>query len=83
MDSTIVQLDSPFTVTTIQGSLRISVVSITPFISAVISVTFYRENNIRGDRVYLELTGQDYLNWVDDNYLVNYVLQTVGATQAP
>jgi len=83
MDSTIVQLDSPFTVTTIQGSLRISVVSITPFVSAVISVTFYRANNIRGDRVYLELTGQDYLNWVDDNWLVNYVLQTVGATQAP
>jgi hypothetical protein len=70
-----------FTVNTTQGSIGISVVSITPAEStATISVTFYDRYHKRLDRVYLELTGTDYSNWVEDAWLVTYVLEHVNAT---
>lgn len=84
MDITIVP---SFTVNTTQGSIGISVVSITPYVSATISVTFYDTGGYVGhvkrvNRIYLELTGTDYSNWVNDDWLVNYVLTNVNATQA-
>lgn len=55
--------------------ISISVVSIELSVSATISVTFYDTNKKRLDREYLELTGSDYSNWVNDYWLVDHVLQ--------
>lgn len=81
MDSAIYPIASPFSVNNIYSSFSIMVVSITPFASAAtISVALFDSNGKRLNRVYLELTGDDYSNWVDDYWLLDYVAQKVGVT---
>ena len=75
MENTIYPIETPFTVTTVCSSVKIAVVSITPFVCATISVGFIDGTNRRRKRVYLELTGADYANWFNDYSLVDYVAQ--------
>jgi len=81
MESAIYPIASPFSVNNLYSSFSIMVVSITPFASAAtISVVFFGADGKRLNRVYLELTGDDYSNWVDDYWLLDYVAQKVGVT---
>lgn len=83
MDSTTHPIDPTFTANAIITSFSISVISITLFTSVTISITFYDAGHRRIDRVYLDLTGNDYAAWTDDSYLVTYVTNYITNTYPP
>jgi hypothetical protein len=82
MENTIYPIETPFSINIPCSTLRIAVVSITPFVGATISVGFYDGLNRRRKRVYLEITGVDYAEWFNDYSLVDYVAQKLDLTGA-
>jgi len=73
MESSQIYID-PLYVSTDRAKFTISVISIKLFTSAVIAVTFFDSTDKRVDRILLNLTDTDYLQWYKDHdYLVTYV----------
>jgi hypothetical protein len=60
--------------------VRIESVSLTLFESAQISVSLYNDSELISFRNFVIL-GTDYTSWEnDDSYLVNWIMQQLGAT---
>ena len=63
-------------------SFEIQVLNLVLFQSVTIMVTLYDENNIPIDNKMLTISGDDYLNWFnDDNYLIDYALNNLNFTK--
>ena len=73
--------NSPYIKTNIINNITIKVTNVILFTSAVIYVNLY-QNKIIVDNKVLQLVGQDYINWVDDSYIVNYVLTALNLKPA-
>ena len=55
------------------NQFTINVIKIDPFVSAILQVILYDLDEKPVDSRMYQLVGQDYLDWKDDSYLVNYV----------
>jgi len=83
MESNQIYID-PLYVSTDRAKFTISVISIKLFTSAVIAVTFFDSTDKRVDRILLNLTDTDYLQWYKDHdYLVTYVNNYIATVYNP
>ena len=74
--------DSTFTKTSIINNIKIRVNRIILFKSISLSVSLL-ENESLVENKYIEVSGEDYTNWGnDDQYIVNFVLTKLGLTPA-
>ena len=69
--------------TNIVNNIKIQVINLVLFTSVSLSVGLYT-NKLLVENQKLMLIGDDYNNWMnDDNYIITYVLNKLGLTQAP
>jgi hypothetical protein len=67
--------------TNVINNIKIHINQIVLFTSLSLSVRFYQDTTLVENRI-LNLTGTDYTDWGnDDNYIINFVLNTYGLTQ--
>ena len=67
--------------TNVINNIKIHINQIVLFTSLSLSVRFYQDTTLVENRI-LTLTGTDYTDWGnDDNYIINFVLNTYGLTQ--
>lgn len=63
-------------------SISIQVVNLVLFKGATIMVSFFDVDNYPIDTKIVELQGESYLQWAnDDNWLVNYILEQFSLTK--
>jgi len=75
---------STITTTRVITSFTVSVRTLELFESVTVSVTLYGVNCVIPEVKYITLSGQDYLDWNnDDQYLIDKVAEKLGFTIAP
>jgi hypothetical protein len=82
MDGIIVPIkNSPYIKTNIINNIKINVNIMILFQSVSLIVNLFHNKQLI-DNAYLELTGDDYTNWGnDDQYIIDYVLNKLNFTQ--
>lgn len=66
----------------IANGFKVSLRDVVLFSSAKIVVELYYSEKLVGIKI-LNLTGADYLGWTDDQYVIDYVMNTLGLSPVP
>jgi hypothetical protein len=65
-------------------SMTLKVIQFVLFTSVIIHVTLLDDDNVVVHSTNIEISGDDYLNWAnDDNYIHNYVATKLGIVVRP
>lgn len=62
-------------------SIKINVFVYELNVKAIFKVDLYQENGNFITSEYIEISGQDFINWEQDDFVINYILDKLNLTK--